>query len=602
MSNYTLHLKTKNNDISLPLLLKKSSDFIDDYFYNGNEEYIYNDCAYSMLVTDDYEDSILIDNMFVNNEIVEDANFLSGRKQSYIFIECFGVIKIEVVISGDIYITKNTRVIMKEESISKNITNMIDYIYDNCDDFLYEEHKNSKSGVGVMPNKNISIDTKLALLGEIYDIYIKSYNILKHSYQTKLIPINKIGNFSELQSIKQSTINYIVNHPEELQPVNYNSGISVNKQYYEPQKTLVQSVTYSSDIYENQVIVGFLKTIIKDLEEIKLTVEKQRNRNASPYKRNGYIDSAYYIYTRNIKMLDEYAVMLNEWLANMQKLFIEYKKILNVSDLYVMEPPKYTNIFRRIMPYNIIFEKILKWFSSGNYDLLKSDLLLSFMSISKIYEYYCLLKINRSLEKCGYSLISEFPFKYTENRYYRNTRYNNTFKFSKDTFNITVYYQPVIYGKTKGRGRPNDISIFRNTTISIKEPNALNLMEECKAQQGNSYTPDYLIKISRDNITNYYILDAKHSSPDNVKRYQLPYLVFKYLFSISSLSSDNNICGMCILCGKTRENSLENLNDIADEFNIKISPNAYILNITGDDTSNDNDLINYINQIELTML
>lgn len=598
MSNYTLHLKEKNNDISLPLLLKESSDFLDDYFDNGNGEYIYNDHAYSTSVTDDCNKTILIDKMFVNDEIVEDA----GRKQSCIFIECFGVIKIEVVISGDIYITNNIRVVMKEESVNRNIINMIDYIYENCDDYLYEEHKNSKSEVGVMPNKNISIDTKLSLLGEIYDVYIKSYNILKHSSQTKLIHTNKIGNFNELQSIRQSTINYIVNHPEELQPVDYNSGISINKQYYEPQKTLVQSVTYSSDIYENQVIIGFLKTIIKDLEEIKLTVEMRRNRNVSPYRRDGYIDSAYYIYTRNTKMLDKYTAMLNEWLAKMRKLFVEYKKILNVSDLYVIEPPKYTNIFRRIMPYNIMFEKMLKWFGSGNYDLSKSDLLLSFLSISKIYEYYCLLKINRSLEKSGYKLISGISYKYIENKYYRNTNYNNTFKFYKDTFNVTVYYQPIIYGKTKGRERPNEISIFRNTTISIKEPTALALLDESKAQQGNYYTPDYLIKISKDNITNYYILDAKHSSPDNIKRYQLPYLVFKYLFSISSLSNDNNVSGMCILCGKSKVNSSENLNDIADEFNIKVSPSAYILNVTGDDISNDTDLINYINQIELTML
>lgn len=601
MNNYTLHLKANNNKLSLPLLLKESRDFLDDYFDSGSGEFVYNDHAYSVSVTDDCDNIISIDKIFVNNEIIEDVPSLSRGKPSCIFIECFGVIKIEVVIGDELYITNNTRVVMKEESVNKNILNMIEYIYDNCDDYLYEEHKNSKYGVGVMPNKNISIDTKLSLLGQIYDVYIRGYNILKHSSQTKLIHTNKIGNFSELQSIRPNTINYIVNHPEELQPVNYNSGISVNKQYYEPQKTLVQSVTYSYDIYENQVIVGFLKTIIKDLEEIKLTVEARKKRDMSPYRRDGYIDSAYYIYTRNTKMLDAYTSVLNEWIAKMKKLFIAYKKILNVSDLHVIQLPKYTNIFKRIMPYNMMFEKMLKWFGSGNYDLAKSDLLLSFMSISKIYEYYCLLKINRSLEKCGYKLISGIPFKYTENKYYRNTNYNNTFKFSKNAFNVTVYYQPIIYGKTKGRERPNDISIFRNTTISIKEPTALALLDDSKAQQGNYYTPDYLIKINKDNITNYYILDAKHSSPDHIKRYQLPYLVFKYLFSISSLSNDNHISGMCILCGKTKVNSSENLNNIADEFNIKISPNAYILNVTGDDKDNDTGLINYINQIELAM-
>ena len=62
----------------------------------------------------------------------------------------------------------------------------------------------------------------------------------------------------------------------------------------------------------------------------------------------------------------------------------KYKKILNITDIHVVSKPKYTNIFRRIMPYNIIYQEIIKWFSCGNYDMAKSNLLLSFITISKI--------------------------------------------------------------------------------------------------------------------------------------------------------------------------------------------------------------------------
>ena len=598
MSSFTLYLKNNNDSINLPLFLKESEEPIKDYFDKGNGEYVYNDYPYFLSITDELGNLSSVEKLFVNNEVIEDTVFLSGRRASCIFLECFGVVKIEVIINGESYITHNTRVVMKENAISINIINMIDYIYDNCDDYLYEEHKHSKTGAGVMPNPNISIDTKFALLKEIYDVYVKSYQALKHSAQNELINTNRIGNFNELQNIGQSTINYIVNHPEELQPVNYNSGISVNKQYYEPRKTLVQSVAYSCDIYENQVLVGFLKTIIYEWEEIKISVELQKNRNTSPYRKNGYVDSAYYIYTRNIKMLNSYIEVINDWLTKIKKLYIEYKKIINVTDLNVFSVPRYTNIFRSIMPYKIIFEQIQKWFNCGNYDLSKSDLLLSFVSISKIYEYFCLIKINSSLEKCGYKLVSGFPFKYSESRYYRNTIYNNTFEFSKDATNITVYYQPIIYGKTNNRERPNGIGLFRNTSISITDPTALAMLDEREAKYGNYYTPDYIIKINKNNNTSYHILDAKHSSPNNIKRYQLPYLAFKYLFSISTLQSDNSIDGMCIICGKTSQNSSENLYDIAKTMDIHINPMAHICNVTGDDVDNDRDLIEYIERIE----
>lgn len=598
--NYILHLKTNLGMLDIPLTLKDPQDWSGDYFDKGNGGYVYNDCAYYLTVTDGEGNYASISSLFVNNERIEDKDFLEGRKYLYIFLECFGVVRMEVVIGDDSYVSRSIRVAVREEAMNRSVFNMIDYIYDNCDDYLYEEHKNSKTETGVMPDRNISIDTKLALLGEVYDVYIKGYSILRHSAQKKLVDANKVGDFNELKNIRQNTVRYIVNHPEELLPVNYNSGIEVDRRYYQPRKTLVQSVAYSFDIYENQVVVGFLKTVVRDLVEIRLAVEVYKDYNISPYKREGYIDSAYYIYTRNRKMLNEYLGRINEACAKFQKLLIEYKKIFNVTDFPVFVMPRPTSIFRRIMPYNIIFEKILKWFRCGNYDLSKSDLLLSFISVSKIYEYFCLLKMNRSFEKSGYHLVSAFPFKYAENQYYQNTRYNNTFEFLKEDRDVfaTVYYQPVIYGKPNGYNKPNGIGLFRNTTVSSRDASGFAISDESEPYRGNYYIPDYLVKISTSNYVNYYILDAKYTHPNNIKRYQLPYLIFKYLFSISTLPKGKNIAGMCILCGKTKGNSTESLYDVADMLHVPVTPNVFICSVTGEDVQDDNDLMGYIRLIE----
>lgn len=598
MSKYILHLKTQNYTKKIPLSLKGKDDLFNDYLDKGTSEYVHNDYAYSLSVTDEEDKIVHFDRVFVNNEIIDDQKIITGNRASCIFLECFGLVKIEIIIEDVSYVTPNIKVVMKEEAINRSIINMIDYIYDNCDDYLYEEHKNSKSVTGVNPNNNISIDTKLSMLNDIYDVYVKGYGILKYSAQAKLENITRVGDFNELQSVVSNTIDYIVNHPEELEPVDYNSGITVNKQHYQPRKTLVQSVTYSFDIYENQVVVGFLRTVVRDLNELKELVERHKKRNITPYKRDGYVDSSYYIYTRNIKMLNTYLDRIDESVTRFQKLFFEYKKILNVTDYEVISQPKYTNIFRRIMPYNIIFENISKWFNCGNYDLAKSDLLLSFVSISKIYEYFCLLKINRSLIDCGYSMIQGYPYKYPENKYYRNTLYNNTFEFLKNDISVTVYYQPIIYGKISGRDRTNGIGLFRTTSISIKEPSILAIIDDNEPQRGNCYVPDYLIKISKNNHTNYYILDAKHSSVNNIERYQLPYLIFKYLFSISTFPQGKSINGMCILCGKAKSNDSKNLYDIANELSVCLSPQATICQVAGNDVNNNNSLIEYVKQLE----
>lgn len=593
-----MQLKTQNYTKRIELSLKEADDLLHDYLNTATAEYVHNDYAYYFSVVDEQDNIVHIDRLFINNEWIDDNSFLRGNKAACVFLECFGVVKIEIIVDDISYVTSNIKVVMKEDSINSNIINMIDYIYDNCDDYLYEEHKNSKTVTGINPSNNISIDTKLSMINDIYDTYVKGYSILKHSAQTKLENVNKIGDFNELQSIGRNTIDYIVNHPEELEPVDYNSGITVNKQHYQPKKTLVQSVTYSFDIYENQVVVGFLKTVIRDLKDIRELVENYKKRNTTPYKRDGYIDSSFFIYTRNVKMLNDYLDSIDDAIVRFQKLFLSYRNILNVTEYDVISPPRYTNIFRHIMPYNIIFENISKWFSCGNYDLAKSDLLLSFVSISKIYEYFCLLKINHSLKECGYSMIKGYPFKYEESRYYCNTVYNNTFEFFKDDISITIYYQPIIYGKLTNRDRPNGIGLFRNTSISTKDPTILAIIDDNEPRRGNYYNPDYLIKISKNNCTNYYILDAKHSSTNSIERYQLPYLVFKYLFSISTIHQGNNVDGMCILCGKATSNSSKSVYDIASSLNISLNPSATICQVTGNDVKNNEPLIEYIRQIE----
>ena len=68
------------------------------------------------------------------------------------------------------------------------------------------------------------------------------------------------------------------------------------------------------------------------------------------------------------------------------------------------------------------------------------------------------------------------------------------------------------------------------------------------------------------------------------------------------MSKDGNVAGMCILCGKSATNSSECLYDVADKFNIQVTPCAQICNITGSDVDNDTDLVAYINRIIDVML
>ena len=110
------------------------------------------------------------------------------------------------------------------------------------------------------------------------------------------------------------------------------------------------------------------------------------------------------------------------------------------------------------------------------------------------------------------------------NRYFSDTKYNNTFVFTKQETKLTLFFQPVIFGNDS---TINGISLYRNTST--------NAQQDVRKKGGDSYTPDYMIKIEKSGITNYIILDAKFSTTENIRIHQLQELVYKYLFSISTL-------------------------------------------------------------------
>ena len=133
-----------------------------------------------------------------------------------------------------------------------------------------------------------------------------------------------------------------------------------------------------------------------------------------------------------------------------------------------------------------------------------------------------------------------------------------------------MYFQPVVYGDSRAF---NGLDIFRNTSTNAKKENS---------NRGKTYTPDYIIKVEYNGTTDYIILDAKFSTPENIRLHQLQELVYKYLFSISTLNKTDHIKGLYILCGKQLGNDEEDIiHDLAQKIGHSVSPFADILVING---------------------
>ena len=575
MDIITLKLKPKyHEEIELILQTDKESDYFD--IPNG-KEVVYSDNQYLFLLSGTVA---IPSKVYINDEAydVELCSLKAGVIQFRLkdcdrpFLQSFGAIRIEVLLDGKQYYSRSIAVLVSNSEINKDVINMIEYIYENCEDYLYEEHKYSSIPSGIKENEIISLEAKIAFLEETLDIYKKSYQYIKTNPYCKLEKTEVVDSFNKLQSVSQRTIQYIANNIDELAVVNYDTGIRYNNQYYQPNRILVEKNSYSYDVYENRVIVGFLKKLVSEINiTIKSLMEKTylKNRNST---KDGYIDSMYQIFSRSIKRINGYIDSLKNLQDKYQQLYYFYTKLFNISVDTVKSLPVFTSVFRSINAYRQIYIVIKKWFSIGNYDLGRDELLLSFISTSKIYEYYCLIKMLCHITRnTDYDLKESKCISYrVNNSYYEDTKYNNTFIFENGISKITLYFQPVIYDNDRAF---NGLYLFRNTSTNAKKDNN---------NKGKTYTPDYIIKFEYDSTVDYIILDAKFSTNENIRLHQLQELVYKYIFSISTLNKNDHKKGLYILCGKKHGNDEESIvHDLAQRIGRSVTPFADILVMNG---------------------
>ena len=503
--------------------------------------------------------------------IFNDGNYLENK----IFLEYFGyiMISINVKVGGEEYIfnSKYIDVAIKDHIFSESIRKMISYIANNCDKFLYSNTINSRDLANIKKSNHSNLETQISILKEIIFEYETNYKQFKTNKKFILRNNKKIDDFEKIQSIHPSTLQYILTNTKELVRTNSHTGIRYNKQNLVPKKTLITNKNYCYDIYENKILLGFLKSIYYQLDD-KIKELKQM----IIIKNNTSINSPYISSTKKIKEilftnLLKHQMELENFKTKIQQLYVVYKNTLQCSEIIINDTPKPSKIFTTIIHYRKIYNVILRWFEYGNYDFEKENMILSFIHNSQIYEYFILLKLNNYYINNHFELesVRRNKYKMHPNAFYRNTEYENEFNFTKYNSKVTIYYQPVIYNK---KINDNNIGLFRNYNINfygIKSNNAY-------------YVPDFIIKEIKNGVTNYLIIDSKFSDARTIQQRYLNEIIFKYIFSISTVNIDDKIKGIYIINGKDqieKTNFFNIYNSSYNERNDSISPAFKILTL-----------------------
>lgn len=470
-----------------------------------------------------------------------------------IFRDCYGFVEITLNIQlndgSELNLcSEYLSVLVKKGQLNDSVKAMVQFVYSHQEDLLLNGDPKAKELANLKEKGCQNLDAQILLAEEIIRVYEYSYGYFKANCRFKIEKKESVDYLEKLQYITPTTMQYIASHPEQLRQVNSTIGVRVNNRVYHPNKTLVVKDCHSHDIYENRIVVGFLRTMIFNMDTLIENIDSLLKKVSVKTEPVGeYVCSSLFIFSHTAEMLQkcrDRLIIINQKVTQLWQL---YRSIMSVETVEVQDTPKPTPLFMSIPQYNKIFLVIYQWFSYGIYDFEKERFMLSLIKISSLYESYVLAKFIQHLKCHGFKLKTPQKRAYPpvhQNWKYTNTTCNNTFVFHGDNKCITIYYQPVIYDFDSRQ--VNGIGLYRNTSISIDQTEKKKDAE----WKNKYYTPDYVIKTEMNGIERYIILDAKFSTEDNVKKYYLAELSFKYLFSISSIAENQPVDGLCIVYGQ----------------------------------------------------
>lgn len=555
-------------------------------------EYIYSDRPYHAELKG-ISERIEAFSFFVNDmeieSVLEENNVISFGTNRRIFTHNYGFAQITI----NIKLENQVRIVLYSKFIpilvvnarnNRSVERMVEYIYAHREQFLLSGSQLSMQRQGLKAEGTKDLEAQIQIIQDIIQVYNETIGYFRLNAKFKLSPIGHVDHYEKAKCVSNRMINHIVMHPEQLMRTSVSTGIRVHKQNYIPNKTLVEENAVDYDIYENRIIVGFLRSLyvmVKNLtDEINKRIKQFPNIQEIE---KGYFLSAAFAFSATKRRLAKNKAQLDLLCESIEEIYIQYCEVLPVSKQDVFATPQPSAVLISVRAYRLIYEQIIRWFQFGMYDFSGEDFILPMLRSDKIYEYYVLLKLYNYIIDKGYSLQLSTPYSYKNPGFYSSysnpygLKVLNTFQFKneKTSAELTLYYEPIIYNGKSAYIGENNVGLFRNMSYSFNDG------ENRRFNTGGYYHPDYVIKVQRANQCQYIILDAKFSKRNTTKENYLCKLLFRYIISISTIAPEDSLFGLVIVNGKSdgTEDAVEDIYDRAPN-NREIYPFAKIMTLT----------------------
>lgn len=555
-------------------------------------EYIYSDRPYRAELKG-ISERIEAFSFFVNDmeieSVLEEKNVISFGTNRRIFTHNYGFVQITINIKLEnqvrmVLYSKFIPILVVNARNNRSVERMVEYIYAHREQFLLSGFQLSMQSQGLKAEGTKDLEAQVQIIQDIIQVYNETIGYFRLNAKFKLSSIGHVDHYEKAKYVSNRMIDYIVMHPEQLMRTSVSTGIRVHKQNYIPNKTLVEENAVDYDIYENRIIVGFLRSLYVMVKNLTDEIDKRMKQFPDIQEiEKGYFLSAAFAFSAAKQRLAKNKAQFDLLCENIEEIYIQYCEALPVSKQDVFAIPQPSAVLISVRAYRLIYEQIIRWFQFGMYDFSGEDFILPMLRSDKIYEYYVLLKLYNYIIDKGYSLQLSTPYSYKNPGFYSSNsnpyglKLLNTFQFKniKTSTELTLYYEPIIYNGKSAYTGENNVGLFRNMSYSFNDG------ENGRFNTGGYYHPDYVIKVQRANQCQYIILDAKFSKRNTTKENYLRKLLFRYIISISTIDLEDSLLGLVIVNGKSdgTEDAVEDIYDRTPDHR-EIYPFAKIMTLT----------------------
>lgn len=349
---------------------------------------------------------------------------------------------------------------------------------------------------------------------------------LRQKKRSRLVPTLSLRSWSQVSYAGEYATHWLTSHPDVLVPSPGDArAVAIGNRRYTPQVIETEELIEDTNVYENQIIHGYLLDVSTKLQEIESYYQDQLEF-VEELKAPTDVPIDYQSFSVMRKKFGRtyYERLLGQCrnLQNLCRYFQHQLREVIPVQRPLRESPKLTSGFHSYPHYRSLFERIRAWYALGGLDRRLDSFLLGLRTIDKLYEFFCLFRLIAALKEIGFEVQQA-----------TNLNVPPHLDSESDSDSIVAAKNP--FNKYIMSNRSSRwITLYYEPHLSAVDSDLSNLADLKHSSRKFIYRPDFVLEIKNSKEDRYIILDAKYKDPRFFGD-ELPEMVLKYLHGLGSV-------------------------------------------------------------------